>query len=78
MVAVNAGVVKSGLVISEVPPVGTSNQSICPKGASACKFTVEPAHIGGGVLTVGAGGTAVTLTVTVLRGVKVPLSFAET
>ena len=71
MVAFNAGVVKSGLEIREVPPVRLENQSSVPAPV-ACSVTVPPAQI---VVpeAIGAAGGGVTAATTGMAALEQPV-----
>jgi hypothetical protein len=76
-VAVNTGVVKSVPDISEVPPVGASNQSIIPEETVACKLATEPEQMD--TLEVfGNGGSGNTFAVTATGWLTHPLVVATT
>jgi hypothetical protein len=75
-VVVSGGVVKSGLEIIEVPPLGTSNQSITPAGVVACKFADVPEQTEVPE-AVGVAGGALTLTITGTRELTHPLVTAS-
>jgi hypothetical protein len=77
VVAVSAGVVKSGLDISDVPPLGTLNQSNVPVLAEACNWAVLPEHMVS-FDAVGTDGEGVTVAVTGVRALKHPFTLTTT
>ena len=67
----NGGVVKLGLVISDVPPVGVVNQSMVPAGTLALSVATPPEQIVT-LDAVGATGGGVTIAVTGILGLVQP------
>jgi hypothetical protein len=77
VVVLRTGVVKSGLDISDVPPVGTSNQSIIPAETPAWRLTTLPAQIVAPD-AVGACGGGVTVALTGIGELTQPVGLVTT